>query len=125
MQQACNCWHRRLVDALSAVGRWKSLVLLRAWPDTRSSRALERSEFWKHECNRSVMQADKPTRNAPRPSDWKLLAEQARVEMDPEKLLNLVAEPNRILEEQQSTPVAANLVEIESLMKIDQDKDIQ
>jgi hypothetical protein len=51
-----------------------------------------------------VMDGNKPTRNASGDSDWRLLAERARVEMDPEKLLNLVTELNRILEEQQSHP---------------------
>lgn len=50
------------------------------------------------------MDGNKPTGNASQASDWRLLAERARREMDPEKLLNLVAELNRILEEQQRHP---------------------
>jgi hypothetical protein len=41
------------------------------------------------------------TRNAQRFGDWRLLAERARVEMDPEKLMNLVLELNSVLVEQQ------------------------
>jgi hypothetical protein len=48
------------------------------------------------------MQRNKLTRSASRTRDWRSIAEQARVEMDPEKLLNLVAEINSILDEQQS-----------------------
>ena len=33
----------------------------------------------------------------PSPSDWQYLAEQASSEMDPEKLLNLVSQLNRVL----------------------------
>ena len=35
------------------------------------------------------------------PSDWQQLAEQASNEMDPEKLLNLVNQLNRLLGEQE------------------------
>jgi hypothetical protein len=37
-----------------------------------------------------------PYKSASLVSDWRLLAEKARVEMDTEKLLNLIAEPNSI-----------------------------
>ena len=39
------------------------------------------------------------SQNAPRSRDWRLLAEQASKEMDPDKLMSLVAELNRVLEE--------------------------
>ena len=35
------------------------------------------------------------------PSDWQHLAEQASSEMDPDKLLNLVTQLNRVLGEQE------------------------
>jgi hypothetical protein len=50
------------------------------------------------------MDGNKSTGNASRDSDWRLLAERARVETDPEKLLNLVTELNSILEEQENHP---------------------
>jgi len=37
----------------------------------------------------------------PSQSDWQHLAEQASSEMDPDKLLNLVAQLNRVLGEQE------------------------
>ena len=37
----------------------------------------------------------------PQTSDWKDLAEQASSEMDPEKLLNLVSQLNRVLGERE------------------------
>ena len=37
----------------------------------------------------------------PQPNDWKDLAEQASTEMDPEKLLNLVGQLNRVLGERE------------------------
>ena len=37
----------------------------------------------------------------PSQSDWQYLAEQASIEMDPEKLLRLVAQLNRVLGEQE------------------------
>jgi len=40
-------------------------------------------------------------RNALRSSDWRLLAERASKEMDPDKLISLVVELNRMLEELQ------------------------
>ena len=39
------------------------------------------------------------SQNAPRSRDWRLLAERASKEMDPDKLMSLVAELNRVLEE--------------------------
>jgi len=42
------------------------------------------------------------------PSRWKEIAEAARKEYDPEKLLQLVTELNRILEEQQDCSEAAS-----------------
>ena len=35
------------------------------------------------------------------PSDWRSLAEQASIEPDPEKLMSLVTELNRVLDERQ------------------------
>ena len=35
------------------------------------------------------------------PNDWQRLAEQASTEMDPEKLINLVTQLNRVLGEQE------------------------
>jgi hypothetical protein len=35
------------------------------------------------------------------PSDWKYLAEQASVEMDPEKFMTLIQELNRVLTERE------------------------
>ena len=60
--------------------------------------------FWKHGCKHRVMDRDKTeaTRNTHRPADWRSLAERARMELDPEKLLNLVSELDRALEEPQS-----------------------
>ena len=37
----------------------------------------------------------------PSQSDWQYLAEQASIEMDPDKLLNLVDQLNRVLGEQE------------------------
>ena len=48
-----------------------------------------------------VMDGNKDTQNAQRPADWRSLAKQASVEMDPEKLMNLALELNGGLEEQQ------------------------
>ena len=39
----------------------------------------------------------------PQPSDWKYLAEQASKELDPQKLLSLVDELNRTLEQNKTT----------------------
>jgi hypothetical protein len=39
------------------------------------------------------------SQNAPRSRDWRLLAEGASKEIDPDKLMSLVAELNRVLEE--------------------------
>ena len=39
--------------------------------------------------------------NAQRPSDWRVLAERASKETDPEKLMSLVVELNRVLEARQ------------------------
>jgi hypothetical protein len=47
------------------------------------------------------MDETRDARNAHRPGDWKLLAERASKEMDPEKLMSLVVELSRVLEEQQ------------------------
>ena len=41
------------------------------------------------------------TRNAQRPGSWRLLAERASVEMDSERLVNLVLKLNSVLEEQE------------------------
>jgi hypothetical protein len=48
------------------------------------------------------------TRNAPRAGDWKLLAERASKEMDPDKLMSLVMELSRVLEEQQRKGFTSN-----------------
>jgi len=58
-------------------------------------------KFWKPECKHEVMDEIKLIRSAQRPAAWRSLAERARVEIDPEKLLNLVLELDRVLEEQQ------------------------
>jgi hypothetical protein len=47
------------------------------------------------------MDETRDTRNTPRSGDWKLLAERASKEKDPEKLMSLVSELSRVLEEQQ------------------------
>jgi hypothetical protein len=47
------------------------------------------------------MDRNEDVRNIQCPGDWRPLAERARVEMDPEKLINLVSELNSALEEQQ------------------------
>jgi hypothetical protein len=47
------------------------------------------------------MDETRDTRNTLRPGDWKLLAERASKEKDPEKLMSLVSELSRVLEEQQ------------------------
>jgi hypothetical protein len=39
----------------------------------------------------------------PQPSDWQHLAEQASNEMNPEKMLQIVAELNRVLEKREQT----------------------
>ncbi len=39
----------------------------------------------------------------PQPSDWRHLAEQASNEMNPEKMIELVTELNRILEKREKT----------------------
>ncbi len=49
------------------------------------------------------MNRNEDGRNMQRPGDWRSLAERDRVEMDPEKLINLVSELNSALEEQQRT----------------------
>jgi hypothetical protein len=41
------------------------------------------------------------TRNARRRGSWRLLAERASMEMDPEKLVSLVPQLNSVLEEQE------------------------
>jgi hypothetical protein len=46
------------------------------------------------------------TQDALRSGDWKLLAERASKEMDPDKLMSLVMELNRLLEEAQRKPHA-------------------
>ena len=72
-------------------------------PDLKKGKscALHRSAFWKRECMHRVMDGNKDTQNAQRPADWRSLAKQSSVEMDPEKLMNLVLELNSVLEEQQ------------------------
>jgi hypothetical protein len=47
------------------------------------------------------MDESRKARNVHRPGDWRVLAERASVEMDPEKLMNLVLELNSVLEERQ------------------------
>jgi hypothetical protein len=47
------------------------------------------------------MDDTRDTRNAHRPVDWRLLAERASKEKDPDKLMSLVSELSRMLEEQQ------------------------
>ena len=47
------------------------------------------------------------TQNALRSADWRL-AERASKEMDPDKLMSLVAELNRVLEAQQRKPHASS-----------------
>jgi hypothetical protein len=37
----------------------------------------------------------------PQPSDWRQLAEQASNEMNPEKMMQIVAELNRVLEKRE------------------------
>jgi hypothetical protein len=44
----------------------------------------------------------------PQPSNWRHLAEQARNEKDPEKMLALVTELNRVLSEGREQMSAAN-----------------
>jgi hypothetical protein len=48
------------------------------------------------------MNRTEDVRKMQRRGDWRSLAERARVEMDPEKLINLVSELNSALEERQS-----------------------
>jgi hypothetical protein len=48
------------------------------------------------------MDRNEDVRNIQCPGDWRSLAERARVEMDPEKLINLVSELNSALDEQQN-----------------------
>jgi hypothetical protein len=43
------------------------------------------------------------SQNAPQSRDWKVLAERASKEMDPDKLMSLIAELNRVLEALPST----------------------
>lgn len=40
---------------------------------------------------------------APQPSDWRYIAEQIRNEKDPNKMMALVMELNRLLEREQSS----------------------
>jgi hypothetical protein len=47
------------------------------------------------------MHGDRATEKKQWVDDWRSLAERARVEMDPEKVLNLVSELNSVLEQQQ------------------------
>ena len=70
-------------------------------PKEGKSCDLCRARFWKHECRYGFMDETRDARNAHRPGDWKLLAERASKEMDPEKLMSLVVELSRVLEEQQ------------------------
>src|SRR5260370_39082228 len=59
-----------------------------------------------------VMDGNKDTQNAQRPADWRSLAKQASVEMDPEKLMNLALELNGGVEEQQK-----NFFDLEAYVK--------
>jgi len=79
----------------------RRFILLPLDAETRKSCCLWRNEFWKRERKHEVMELTKPTRNVQRPGNWRSLAERARLEMDPEKLLNLVSELNNVLKEQQ------------------------
>jgi hypothetical protein len=80
--------------------RW--FILLRGNDlEKGKSCALRGSEFWKRGCRQRIMDGTEETRIEQRPGDWRLLAERASVEMDPEKLMNLVLELNSVLEERQ------------------------
>jgi hypothetical protein len=70
-------------------------------PKEGKSCDLCRDRFWNHGCRHGFMDETRDTRNTPRPGDWKLLAERASKEKDPEKLMSLVSELSRVLEEQQ------------------------
>ena len=48
------------------------------------------------------MNRNEDGRNMQRTGHWRSIAERARVEMDPEKLINLVSQLNSALEQQQS-----------------------
>ena len=47
------------------------------------------------------MDESRQIQNARQASDWRLIAERASKEMDPEKLISLVLELSHVLEEQQ------------------------
>jgi hypothetical protein len=67
-----------------------------------------KGELWKLKCKLSDMDESGETQNALRSGDWRLLAERASKEMDPDKLMSLVAELNRVLEAQQRKPHASS-----------------
>jgi hypothetical protein len=55
------------------------------------------------------MDESRKARNVHRPGDWRVLAERASVEMDAEKLMNLVLELDSVLEERQKEPLYLRL----------------
>jgi hypothetical protein len=56
-----------------------------------------------------IMNGPQEMRTAHRSNDWRSVAEQARHEMDPEKLIGLLQELNRILQEQRTKPQSSKL----------------
>ena len=93
-------WDRRLVDPLSVCRRCDGSSSYVPSTGEREILLFVRSEFWKCGCRHRVMDRTKETRSGQQPGDWRLLAERASEEMDPEKLMNLVLELNSVLEEQ-------------------------
>jgi len=57
----------------------------------------------------SIMDESRQIQNARQASDWRLIAERASKETDPEKLISLVLELSRALEEQQRKRFTSDL----------------
>jgi hypothetical protein len=72
-------------------------------PKPAKFNVLRTSAFWKPGCKHRVMDATQEIATAPQPRDWRSLAQRASVEMDSTKLINLVIELNRVLDELQGT----------------------
>ncbi len=70
------------------LGRGKSYVLHR-----------RELEGWMHQ--HRIMKESREAQNTRRAGGWELLAERASKEMDPEKLISIVLELNRVLDERQ------------------------
>jgi hypothetical protein len=88
------------VDLLTHCQHVDALVnsFWRALHPTSVNVVLPQKRLWKLGCMHRVMQGNKGHEKNRELTNWRSLAQRASVEMDPEKLLNLVSELNSALE---------------------------